>query len=559
MTRIWPLLLAASFAFGLSASWQRWANPVIDGGREMNQPLRIAQGETLYSEVGHIYGPLSPWFNAALYRAFGPSLDVLYGVGIVSAIAILTLVYFLARRIMDQSAAGIATLLVMWLCAFKASGNYIFPYAYSALYGTLFGLVTLSLCAIALERPSVPRFAVAGLVAGFTVLTKTEMGLAALCAGVAAAALADARQRIVLASAFLATAVAVSGGVYAAIAAHVGWRTLVFDCWLLAYNLPAPLELFNASLSGLDHPAVSLLRMSVAFIKVVLLGAIVAAIAQFRAGAATRTRAWTMLGAAGALATLLAVTTGFDWDRGPFLAMPFVLVLTIVAAARRRQRLVLLYGVFALAALARIMLHVRSGGAYGSFLLPISIVIFTYAWVEPFPALFRQPEVARAARALALAVLLAGAVGTAIAIAVRYRRSNTGVIATERGTLIVPANVADTWNASLAFIDRRTQSGDSIVVLPEGTSLTFLSGRTNPLREEIVTPGFLDGAAEARAIRQIDAAGTPLILIVDRATREFGAEAFGRDYNLALMAWIVSRYTRCGTFGTSPVVRAYCR
>ena len=77
--------------------------------------------------------------------------------------------------------------------------------------------------------------------------------------------------------------------------------------------------------------------------------------------------------------------------------------------------------------------------------------------------------------------------------------------------------------------------------------------------EEIVTPGFLDGAAEARAIRQIDAAGTPLILIVDRPTREFGAETFGRDYNQALMAWIVSRYTRCGTFGTSPVVRAYCR
>jgi hypothetical protein len=333
----------------------------------------------------------------------------------------------------------------------------------------------------------------------------------------------------------------------------------VFDSWLLAYNLPPPLRLFNASLSGLDHPALSLLRMLIALINVVLLGAIVGAIAQFRAGAATRARAWTILGAAVALATLLAVSTGFDWDRGPFLAMPFVVVLTIVAAARRQQRLVLLYGVFALAGLARVILHVRSGGAYGSFLLPISIVIFTYVWIEPFPALFRQPEVARAARAVALGVLLAGAVATAMAVAARYRRSNTGVIATERGTLIVPADVAHTWNASLAFIDAHTRSGDPIVVLPEGTSLTFLSGRTNPLREEIVTPGFLDAAAEARAIRQIDAAGTPLILIVDRPTREFGAETFGRDYNQALMAWIVSRYRRCGTFGTSPIVRAYCR
>ena len=85
MHRLWPLLLAASFAFGLAASWERWANPVIDGGREMNQPLRVASGETLYSEVGHIYGPFSPWLHAALYRAFGPSLNVLYADGIVSA------------------------------------------------------------------------------------------------------------------------------------------------------------------------------------------------------------------------------------------------------------------------------------------------------------------------------------------------------------------------------------------------------------------------------------------------------------------------------------------
>ena len=586
---MWPLILAVSFAFGLAASWERWANPVIDSGREMNQPLRLAEGETLYSDVGHIYGPLSPWLHAALYRAFGPSLDVLYADGIVAAIAILTLVYFLARRIMDPPAAAAATLLVMWLCAFKASGNYIFPYAYSALHGTLLSLVTLTLCAAALERPSLVRFVAAGVAAGVTMLAKTEMGLAALCAGVAAAFLAEpptlarsedtACEASVFANAhsrtgvvgqplrpavytvtFIAAALAVSGGVYTAVAWRVGWRTLVFDCWLLAYNLPGPLKYFNASLAGLDHPAQSLLRMSIAFVKVVLLGAIVAAVAQFRAGpAAGRRDAWAMLGAAAALATLLAVTTGLDWDRGPFLAMPFVLLLTILIAEQQRQRLILLYSLFALSALARMIFHVRSGGAYGSFLLPVSIIVFTYGWVSPFPALFRMPDVARAARTVALGVLLAAAIATSVAIAERYRRSNTAVISTPRGTLIVPPAVAEAWNGALAVIDERTRLGDPIVVLPEGTSLTFLSGRRNPLREEIATPGFLDAAAEERAIRQIGAAGTPLILIVDRATREFGAETFGRDYDRRLMEWIASRYEPCGTFGSAVVIRAYCQ
>ena len=127
MRGFWGLVLAASFAAGLTVSWQRWASPVIDSGREMNQPLRLAEGQTLYSDVRHIYGPFSPWLNAQLYRAFGPSLDVLYGDGIISSILILALVYRLARRLMEQAGAATATISMMWLCAIKPAGNFILP------------------------------------------------------------------------------------------------------------------------------------------------------------------------------------------------------------------------------------------------------------------------------------------------------------------------------------------------------------------------------------------------------------------------------------------------
>jgi hypothetical protein len=125
--------------------------------------------------------------------------------------------------------------------------------------------------------------------------------------------------------------------------------------------------------------------------------------------------------------------------------------------------------------------------------------------------------------------------------------------------MIVPREEGLAWNEAIAFIEAHTRPGDPIAVLPEGTSLTFLSGRRNPLREEIVTPGYLDQAGEARAIQQIDAARTQLVLIVDRPTREFGAAVFGRDYNRRLMAWIESTYRPCGTFGPTRLVTAYCR
>jgi hypothetical protein len=574
--RRWLAILAVSLLFGLAASWQRWAGPVIDSGREMNQPLRLANGEMLYSDVGHIYGPLSPYFHAGLYRVFGPSLNVLYADGIASAIAIVLLVYVLGRRLMRAPAAGTAALTVMWLCMFKPAGNYVFPYAYGALHGTLLAIATLAIATAALTRPSNARFAAAGLVAGLALLAKTEMGLAALSAGLVAAWLSRraARDALVHGLTFLAGAIGLAGTVYALIAARVGWRTLVDDSWLLGYNLPGPLAYFNAALLGFDAPLVSMARMLAAVVKLIVIGAIVGAVSYLVAGSPeSKRRARAILAGAAAAVVVLSLTTGLDWDRGPFLAVPLLLAALLGWAARQppseRARLVILYSVFALVHLARVILHVRSGGAYGSFLLPVSVILFTFAWVGPFAEALPDAAPRRITASIALWLLIVSAAGTAVVLAVRYRRSDTVAVTTARGTLIVPPAIGPAWNEALAYIEAHTRPGDPIAVLPEGTSLTFLTGRRNPLREEIATPGFLEGDRETRAIDALDRSGTQLILIVNRATREFGAESFGRDYSRRLMAWIDARYTRCATFGAQDAalqvgdkpffVRAYCR
>jgi len=143
----WIVLIGASFILGLVFSWERWGDPLVDCGREMNQPLRLARREMLYSEVRHIYGPLSPYINAMLYRLFGPAPTVLYADGIFMALAIVALIYWLARQLMGRAASTVAALSVVWLCAFKAAGNYMLPYSYSALHGCALGLAALALAA----------------------------------------------------------------------------------------------------------------------------------------------------------------------------------------------------------------------------------------------------------------------------------------------------------------------------------------------------------------------------------------------------------------------------
>ncbi|HET8675644.1 MAG TPA: glycosyltransferase family 39 protein [Blastocatellia bacterium] len=587
----WVALIALSFIVGLAVSWQRWGNMLVDCGREMNQPLRLARGEMLYSEVRHIYGPLSPYLNATLYRVFGPSLGVLYAEGIITAIIILALVYYIARQLMNRAASTAATLSVVWLCAFKQAGNYFLPYSYSALHGCALGLVTLALIVRFIQaekrrRDTSPRLlGVAGLAAGLTLLAKTEMGLAAVVTGIVAVVLvAYPNMRLVLRSTaiFLGPAVLIVLAVYGYIASQVGWHTLSTDSFLFLRHLPEELVYFNKRMSGFDSPGESLVQMIGMAARVAALAVIIGvisilvtrrkgphparkiAIAETATGAgrATYTQLWILLAASLLLFVLIPSTGQVKWDKGPYLAMPLLLVGLLVPAVIKYQKqkaegregwnqtvLLVVIAVYALASLARVMLRVRSGGAYSSYLLPASVIIFVYIWVGPFANIFRERRTRRVARNIIIGALMLHAVITAGVLGYRYRSRNTYTLATQRGTTIAVPDLGQGFEEALEFIERETAIGEPVAIMPEGTSLNFLTDRPNPLREEITTPGFLDPQGEERAINQLIASNTRFVLVTNRPTAEFGPEVLGRDYHQTLMRWVEENFEPFAVFG----------
>ena len=126
----WLIALTASYLLMLVMSWQRWARS-DRGHRPRDESAAPAPERRAAStlDVRHIYGPLSPWLHAGLYRLFGPSLTILYADGIVSATIVLGCSCTgSGRQIMGPAASGVATLHVMSLCMFKPAGNYILPY-----------------------------------------------------------------------------------------------------------------------------------------------------------------------------------------------------------------------------------------------------------------------------------------------------------------------------------------------------------------------------------------------------------------------------------------------
>jgi hypothetical protein len=577
-------IIVAMLGGGLAGSWMRWGNPLVDCGREMNQPLRLAQGEMLYSQVRHIYGPLSPYLNAALFKLAAPSLAVLYGEGILCTLGIVLVVYWLSRQLMGRAASAAATLSVMWLCAFKPAGNYVLPYSYGALHGCLLGLISMAAIVLFIREGKLWQPFVAGIACGLAILAKTEMGGSAMIAGVVGAALAGLpgrRKALQAAVTFCAPAIVIAASAYSWIVARIGWEVLTKESFLFLRHLPPELVYFNKRMSGLDHPLLSMAQIGESALRYAALAVIIASLslvisviigwlkeargpkpnapAEIAGGQASLAQICMLLVASFIVLLGSTLAGPRQWDTGPYMAMPFLLGYLLAAsgsrylkgARTRRLQIIIALSIYAMASLARIILRVRSGGAYSSYLIPVSVILFTYCWVRIFPGFLTARRARVIARRITLGVLVADVVLTAILISYRYRINDTYAISGARGTMLTQPELGRAFDEAMQFINRETRTGDPVAVLPEGTSLDFLTDRRNPLREEIITPGFLDSDGQQRAIRQLAEWNTRLILITNRPTPEFGPTVFGVDYCRELVNWIDSNYELAGVFGLS--------
>ena len=205
-----------------------------------------------------------------------------------------------------------------------------------------------------------------------------------------------------------------------------------------------------------------------------------------------------------------------------------------------------IFTVYGLASLGRVVLHVQSGGVYASYLLPAAVVIFTYLWVGLFASRFRDARASRVACTTCLGLLVGVALVYMVGLAYRYRARNMVAVATARGIMITGPEMG--WRSTRRSRTLTANRRERCPCRPaRGDVLNFLSGRRNPLREEIVDAGLsrcrVRGArhsAVARCAHRADRHS-------DRSTPEFGRAAFGRDDRQRRRAGSTD-YTPCAIF-----------
>jgi len=522
----------------------------------MDLPLRLMNGELLYRDVHYLYPPLSPYFNSLLYRIFGAHLDVLQAGGAICAVLVVLMCYRIARRLMTPSESALAVIAVILVCVFKPSGNLIWPYAFAALHSMVFALGGLLLALRYAENEKRRELVAAGVLIGLAAITKQEFALAAACA-VAAAVVWLRRADFKTMATDLALAAApaslVALPVYVALLAFIGWKIIVEDCHLFYTHLPASLVYYNAQRAGLDFPLLSFAQMiGAAAVGVAMLSA-AALLGVIRRRRQAGQAKWMWIALDGALLVALAIRliAGEEWDGSPMRAVPFLSLGMIVVGWRRREQesgggASFIVAVYSLAVLARVALRVPSGGAFGGFFLPTSLILFCHLFLRTAPQVVgrwaQDLSTARRTRLVGAWMLVALLLATAVVYAARYRLNFNYELKTPRGELFVRRPVGEAFREALDFISEHTTPDEAIAVLPEGSDLAFLGERRMALRLQIFLPGFLDERGERAEIARLQASRARYALIASRQMREFGADVFGRDYFTTLWRWIDENY-----------------
>jgi hypothetical protein len=567
-------LLAVLFTLGLWRSWGKWPDVMVDFGRELYTPWRLAEGDVLFRDIAWFNGPLSPYWNALAFKLFGVGLSTLVWVNAALFAVVLALLHAVVRAFSSPWAATAACAVVLACCGFAqlvgiGNYNYICPYSHEATHGVLLTLAALHTANRWSANGKLHWAVLCGLWAGLAFLTKPEMFVAALVGGLGGLAFHAWVARTPLRRQF-ATLGALAAGLAAplVIAFALLSSSLTTDeaqrgvlgAWPSLFSGEvAELAFYRAGM-GLDRPGENLIEIAAWAGRWGALLTLLAALSWFARRAAPKPS----LMALAALALGAATYGLFQLARLSDAARPWQLfaalaLLGAVFAVLRRsadragaQRAA--FALAALALLAKMALNVRIPH-YGFALAMPATALLAASIVDALPRWL-------ASRGASAALARAGALGVLGVFAGLHVAASERIFALKQESIGAGADefVADArakaFKAALGWIAKASESSvaaPTLAVFPEGVMLNYLARLENPTPFQNFMPPEIVLFGERRILRAFEAAPPDFVIITHKNTAEYGYPFFGVDYARDLGAWLRREYQAVQVFGDPPL------
>ena len=565
-TYIALLMLIVLWAVKVYSTWAAWGNLTIDSGHEMYIPALLAQGKVLYRDVWFPYGPAAPYFNSYLFRLFGVKLNVLYWAGSLSALGSAIFLYLAGMRLNAWHVGWTAGAILLLEGFAPSLFSFPLPYAFSTVYGCVLGCLFLWLAIVAVSAKNSWWIFGAGTVAAAALLFKPEFGTACFATLVPLVAVRGfsqwSRRRIATDVLAIVPGVVACGLVFLWMVSLEGFEFITQENlvgWPTSYFMKTYGKMWLAS----NGFTISATAFENALTRAIALAGVLIAAYSILWWKRSDTRA-ILLRVMIVLAMYFAKTNYFF----PEAETP----LLVLSAIFFPQDMVLYVAVAAIIAWAYFWVR-RNENAGGSARIA---VLLTYSALLAFRILMKmQPEnypiyyngpvvlsflllacliIPRSGRSrrfvfvgesvICLACLIAVAIPT---MRIEARAKDFVPLTTERGTIRVSRHLAENYRAAIQFMKEKASIGESVLSVPEDTSLYFLSGTYCPTRVFSFTPGIIaPGPMTDKMINEIDRKPVRYLLWSNRIFPEFGTTVFGKDFDPEIGDYLKANYHRVG-------------
>jgi hypothetical protein len=488
--------VAAIAALTFAQSYARWLDPIVDTGRDLYIPEQLARGAKLYRDIRYQYPPLAPYLLALITGAIGHSLTAYVAIGMAQSAAIAASLWIALRRPLPAFAATL-TFVTACFCG-GTLWNFIFPYSYAATIGM--ALLCIALAAFVHARHAI---AIGALVAASW--CKVEYAVAALLIVVilSIARRISWQQTAAYCGAMLATIAA-----FALAFRDASWIQNIFAAWQRGERA----QHFFAVVSGVASWREQLLQVAIG------IGGIAAILFLQR---------WRNWIAAIAIVVVALLLTGHAFFRAwavlQWIALGWALL-------RDRESPLVIFAAFSVACTLRIPLNV-SPAWYGVVLAIPTIALAAYT-------LFCYLPQRNAMAILWIAPFVVSAGSDLWQQHLHYAKKRYAIV-TPRGTFY--DGNADRAGILTSVIG--AVQGGTLAVIPEGITINYLAKVPTTLTFHTFTPVEVDAPqAEDAIVRELTTHPPDRVLMVSRDLREYGARAFGVDYDLRAGALLHSRY-----------------
>lgn len=524
------ILLATITFIGWLFFKGHYTNLLTDIGRELLFPEAVLKGNVLYKDILCIYFPLAYQLNALAYLIFGATIQTLEFCGLINITLFVLSLYLLSQEFLDKKLSFILSVTTLATSAFNGTlFNMILPYSTGFTYGVTASILAVFMAIKYIKTEKVQFIALAYFFVGLGFTFKGEFGLILPILMYVSfwAKPCTIKQNIGNILSFAITP-AISLGILLLQGLTVNeiiiasdFMKRFFSTDSMIYHIKQTGGLF--SLEKISLWVQCIINFSIFFgisfflyektkgKKLVWVSMLICAVLL------NFTKVW--------LHTCLLPITLFVLSIWKFKSIKtdlplMVLILSAIALTTRTFWTLLL-------------------SIYGFYTAPIAILTLLVLIIEYMPE-NKKLNIDYLKKFFIFA--LSSYLIYFIAFDIYQRQTNNTKISTEKGTVYLPQKEAECFNNAIKYLQTSTTENQKVLILPEGTTLNFLTNRKVDLNMPMIDRLYYDAIREDKIVENLKKSDYDVIFIAEG----FGLTRFGKPYlygsDNAILRYIFENY-----------------